>query len=356
MANISKSSSGLLFEEETWTDLSLLWDLSPNDPSRVVFNSNSISLLPGDQRLELLISAPKERGYVMQSEIEYSPILDTEAAGNTLRSVTDNYIDLEIRGDSAELCSYTKVIVGDDAILDAKCSKDGSNWLDYGNTKIIDMNKIGYYIGAGTTSTPFNIKKCVMYKNNNILINNFDRTNVLKLFDAHNVEVTDKFVVKKKNTQMVIDGTNLIFPIDYLKVQSCNRTSGEVYYEGELTNIYGGDVYEYDYEVEFFINEVLLTDTIYNLGTINEDKIFSFKISNKESYPLKDRKLKVSYYSIYNPGYKLAQLAPGDSDTFSTELNITLGAGETKVFKLKAIKDNDITNLEDEFKFNIILE
>ena len=356
MANIMKSSSGLLYTEETWTDLSLLWDLSPNDPSRVVLNDNSISLLPGDQRLELLISAPKERGYVMQSEIEYSPILNNEAAGNTLRSVTDNYIDLEIRGDDTKLCSYTKIIVSDDAILDAKCSKDSANWLDYGNTKVIDMNKIGYYIGAGTKSTPFNIKKCVMYKNNNVLINNFDRKNVLKLFDSSGKEVTDKFVVKKKNTQMIIDGTNLIFPINYLKIQSCDRVTGAVYYEGELKDIYGGDVYEYSYFVEFFINEVVLTENIYDLGTINEDKIFCLKISNKEAHPLKGRKLKVSYYSIYNPGYKLAKLATTNSDVFVTELDVSLEAGETKLFNLKAIKDNDITNLENEYKFNIILE
>gem|GEM_PF-5116348 len=356
MANIMKSSSGFLYTEETWTDLSLLWDLSPNDPSRVVLNNNSISLLPGDQRLELLISAPKERGYVIQSKIEYKPVSKTEAAGITLRSVTDNYIDLEICGDDAEFCSYAKIAVSDDGILEAKCSKDGSNWIYYGDTKVIDMNKIGYYIGAGTKSTSFNINKCVMYKNNNILINNFDRKNVLKLFDAKGVEITDKFVLAKKNTQMLIDGTNIIFPIDYLKLQSCDRTTGEVYYEGEFRNLYGGDVYEYEYEVEFFIDKTLLTNTIYNLGTISDDKIFSLVVSNKESYPLKDRKLKVSYYSIYNPGYKLAQLAPEDSDIFSTKLDITLGAGETKAFKLKAIKDSDVVNLEDEYKFSIILE
>ena len=356
MAKITKSSSGFLFKEEAWTDLSLLWDLSPNDPSRVVLSDNSISLLPGEQRLELLIYAPKDRGYVMQSEIEYSPVSGTEAAGNTLRSETENYIDLEIRGDDDKLCSYTKIIVNDDSVLDAKCSKDGSKWLYYGNTKMVDMNRIGYYIGEGTKVAPFNIKKCVMYKDNNILINNFDRTNKLKLFDVNGVEITDKFVVKKKNTQMIIDGTNLLFPIEYLKVQSCDRKTGEVYYEGEMTDIYGGDVYEYAYEVDFFIDNVMLTNTVYDLGTINKDKIFNLKISNKEAYPLKDKDLKVSYYSVYNPGYKLAQLAEEDSDIFSSKLTVTLEAGETKSFKLKAIKDGNITNLEDEYKFSIIIE
>jgi hypothetical protein len=346
----------LLFAEETWTDLSLLWDLSPNDPSRVVLNSNSISLLPGDKRLELLISTPKERGYVMQSEVDYNPTVATEVAGNTLRSITDNYIDLEIRGDTSELCKYMKITVDDDAILNAKCSMNGSTWIDYGNTKVIDMNKIGYYIEAGTSVTPFNIKKCIMYKSNSVLINNFDRTNVLKLFDSTGHEVTDKFVIKKKNTQMSIDGTNVVFPIDYLKVQSCDRVTGTVYYEAELTDIYGGDVYEYTYNVDFFINENVLTSAIYDLGLINQDQIFVLKISNKESFPLNDRKLRVSYYTIYNPGYKLAQLAEDGSLDFETELDVTLGAGETKIYQLKAIKDNNIVNIEDEYKFNIVLE
>jgi hypothetical protein len=88
LADIIKSSSGLLFAEEVWDDLSLLWDLSPNDPSRVAFTSDSISLLSGTDRIELLIPVPKENGYVFQSEIDYHPTTSIQHGGNVLRSVT----------------------------------------------------------------------------------------------------------------------------------------------------------------------------------------------------------------------------------------------------------------------------
>lgn len=356
MANIIKSSSGLLFAEELWTDLSLLWDLSPNDPSRVVLNSNSISLLPGDQRLELLISAPKENGYVIQTELDYRPTTASESAGCTMKSITGNYIDLEVRGDTLVTCTYTKMIINENSILNAIASNGGTTWIDYGNTKVIDMNKIGYYVGEGSSASQLDIKKCIMYKNNFVTINNFDRTNVLKLFDSTGHEVTSQFIVRKKNTQMCIDGTNIIYPIDYLKVQSCDRITGAVLYEGELRDIYGGDIFEYEYDLEFYIDNNLLTNTIYNLGQISGERIFDLKISNKEAYDLNNRKLKVSYYNIYNPGFKLAQIAEGGSADFKTELDISILAGETKVYKLKAVKDKSILNIENEYKFNIIFE
>jgi hypothetical protein len=88
------------------------------------------------------------------------------------------------------------------------------------------MNSVGYYVGNGVDTDPaFSVKKCYMYKNNFVTINNFDRVNLIKLFDNTGAEITDNFTIKKKNSQIMIDGTNVIFPIDYLKVQVTDRTT-----------------------------------------------------------------------------------------------------------------------------------
>ncbi len=357
MADIIKSSSGLLFSEEKWDDLSLLWDLSPNDPSRAALTSGSISLLPGTDRIELLIKAPAENGYVFQSNLEYKPTTATQKAGNTLKSVTDTYIDLQVCGDTTERCNYTKITVNEEYILDAKASLDGKLWIDYGNTRMMDMNAIGFYLeGGANTDPPLKVFNCYMYKSNTVTINNFDRVNLVKLFDITGAEVTDKFLLKKKNSQMCIDGTNLVFPLDYLKIQVCDRVTGAIYHESELRNIFGGDVYEYNYNVDFFIDEVKLTTNMHDLGKISNEKIFTLKISNKESYPLTGKKLKVTYNSIYNPGYKMADISPNSVDAYAKELDVNFTAGETKVFKLKATRGQHLVNIEDEYKFNIVLE
>lgn len=357
MANIIKSSSGFLYSEDNWDDLSLLWDLSPNDPSRVALTSDSISLLPGAERTELLLTAPKDKGYVIQSQMEYMPSKDTEAAGSLFKSLTGSYIELEIRGDTGVSCQYSKIIIDEDYILDAKASADGVIWMNYGNTKMADMNKIGYYIESGeNTDAIFKIKNCTMYKNNNVILNGFDRKNNMKLFDRNMNEITDTFYIKKKNSQMILDGTNLIYPIDYLKVQVSDRVTGDIYHEGVLTNVYGGDMYEYNYNVELYIDEVLLTNDMHDLGKVGEEKSFILKITNKESYPLQEKILKVSNYTIYNPGYKITQISFESRNDYHDSLKVSFGPGETRLFRLKISRDDSLTNIEDEYKFNIVLE
>ena len=95
---------------------------------------------------------------------------------------------------------------------------------------------------------------------------------------------------------------------------------------------------------------------MHDLGAISKEKVSTLKISNKESYPLTGKKLKVTYNSIYNPGYKMADLAPQSSDVYAKELDVDFTAGETKVFKLKATRGQHLVNIEDEYKFNIVLE
>ena len=355
MATIIKSSSGFLFSEDKWDDLSLLWDLSPNDPSRVALTSDSISLLPGVDRLELLLPAPMDNGYVMQSEIEYAPKQSAEKAGCVLKSLTNSIIELEVCGDTDVNCKYSKIIVDDDHILDAKVSLDSNMWVDYGNTRAVDMNKLGYYIESNL-DTVLKVKNCTMYKNNTVILNGFDRKNIMKLFDSNMNEITDKFYIKKKNAQMTLDGTNIMYPIKYLKMQVLDRDTGEVYHEGELNDVYGGDIYEYNYNIEVYVDEILLDNTMHSLGPISGEKIFNVKITNKESYPLKDKNIKVSYYSVYNKGNKLAKIAFENGDNYLTTLNTNFAPGETKLFKLKIARDNTFISIEDEYKFNIILE
>ena len=165
-----------------------------------------------------------------------------------------------------------------------------------------------------------------------------------------------EFSIKKKNTQIQIDGTDILYPIDSLKIKVLDRDTGDVYHEGVLKNIYGGDIYEYSYDVEFYINEDLLTNDVYDLGVINRYKNFSLKVCNKENYAINDKILKVEYYSAYNPGHKIAKIAYENSDDYCDELKVDFAPGENRLFKLKVEHIEGVSNIEEEYKFNIVLE
>lgn len=357
MANIIKASSGLLFQEEFKGDVSLLWDLNPNLPDRVTQNSDSISLLPGNKRLELLIPIPQESSYIMQSKIKYTPTTNADKAGITFKSVTDNYIDLQICGDDIINCAYTKMTVDDYGILTARVSNDGLVWSNYGNTKMTNTYNMGYYIDENSLNDKIDIYSCTVFKNDFVVLNNFDRLTYIKIFDENNNEVTDDFVIKKKNTKIILDCTDIIFPIKKITLRIYDRNTDALIHEGELLEIYGGDVYEYNYNLDFYINGTLLDDQEFNLGGIETEKIFNLTIENKEDYEIKDKTLSIEYYTLLNMGHRSVYITNESGESYSKAIkHINFAPGESKIFKLKILKDKTYPQIDENYKFNITLE
>lgn len=356
MAEIIKASSGLLFKEEFKGNISLLWDLNPNFPDRVAQNGDSISLLPGAKRVELLVPIPLQSGYVMQSRITYHPTQEVEKAGITFKSVTDSQIDLEICGDDALTCTNAKLTVDEYGILSARTTKNGHDWNYHGNTKLTNMNHLGFYIAENTMNDEFMIHDCIMYKTNFVTINNFDRTTYIKLFDSAGNEITDSFIIKKYNSKLVIDCTDMIFPLNDITINVYDRTTDDLIHQGVLNDIYGGDTYEYNYNVDFYINDTLLNSFDYDLGGISGEKIFELKIVNKEQYELTDRKISVTYASLLNSGHKAVDIAEENSDDFYDSITTTFAPGETKKFKIRVIKNKTYMQVDGDYKFNILFE
>ena len=355
MAQIIKASSGFLYKEENFGDPSLLWDVSPNIEDRIVLEDGSISLLPGNERMELLITAP-ENNYVAQIEIDYTPSTKEEKGGFMFKSVTDNIIELETCGEDMTNFRYAKLIVDSNNILDAKSSTDGKLWYERGDTKLIDMNKIGFYIGENTTADTIKIKNFTLYKDTNIYINNIAIGNYIKIFDENDNEVTDNFVIKKINTQTCIDGTNLLFPIPKMKIQVFDKETGELISGSEIYDVYGGDIFEFRDNISFYIDDHLLDNSIYDLGIVQNKKKYTLKIENNDIKKITNRKLYIQYYSLYNPGYKLAKISKHNEDKYTDSLFVDLDVGETKSFTLKIERDLSCYNIDDGYYFNIVFE
>ena len=353
MSYLQKSSSGFLYKEEDFENPSLLWDISPNIQERISFNNGSLCISPGEKRMELLISAP-ENNYVIQSQIEYSPNTETEKAGMMFKSNDDNTIELEIKGDNNFYYNYAKLIVNT-KVLKAKSSINGTIWYDHGNTRLNNMNNVGFYIGDNTNSTSMIIKDFTIYKDNRIYINDIPSGNYIKIFNAAGNEITDKFKIKKQGTQIRIDGTNILYPISKLKIQVLDKSTDKVVDEDILENVYGGDVYNCICNVEFSINGKILDKSIYDLGIAENNKVYVLNITNKDNIDLVNRTLSIQYYSIYNNGYKIVKISETD-DNYNNSIKINIAAGETKSYNLKIEKTPDMYNLDDKYFFNIILE
>lgn len=361
MALLSKVSSGLLYREVFQDNLSLIWEVTPDDYSRVSINTDSVSLLPGPDKLEMLIPAPQACDYIFQTKVLYKPTLASESGGCVFKSVTENYCHLEIKGDDDVNCTNIKLSIDEAYIINARTTDSVTGkWINHGNTRLVNANYIGFYMRENTALDSLKIYEVNMYKSNFITINNFDRTQIIKLFDNTGTEVTSKFYIKKRNTKMIIDGTDKIFPIDFLNVKIYDSTGTEIS-SNDLTDIYGGDEYDYAQNITFAINNVVLTGDTHSIGGVDYENIYSLKITNNEMYRIENKKLKIEAYDPYNPGHHnvyiaslIAETVVGEYEKIKT--GITFKPAETREFSLKVVKSRKALLTDEDYKFRITLE
>lgn len=357
MSNIIKSSSGLMFSENFGNGMSLLWDLSPNEQDRVVKNNDSISLLNNNSsRIKMTIPIPTENNYIVQSKISFEPVSSNDKAGLTVESLTDIRVDFEVCGDDEIKADYMKLCVDEYGILSAYASWN-NKWINYGNTKLNNANSIGFY--NESEKSPIKLYDCIVYKNNFITINGFDRKNYIKVFDKNHNEITGDFFIKKYNTRIVLDGIYNIFPIEELTVDIYRIVDDTLVTSHTLTNIYGGDVYEFKYDLELKINNQIIEndDKLFDLGEISKDTVFDITITNKESFDITDKTVRISYYSYLNNSYKFVKIAKEQDDKFNDKIeNINFLSGSNTKIKLQINKNTIYSELDEQCKFSIIIE
>lgn len=360
MDQLTKSSSGVLYEEKFGVDLSLLWDFVPNDFNRVKINTDSVEILPGAERIEMLMPCPADSGWVCQTHISYAGRTGTESAGFVLKSITDNVAECELKGDTRELYDYLKMELDSESTFSLRASTDGSYWRDFGNTKMYDSNKFGFYVNEGTQYDPLILKDILVCKTNFITVMDIPTEYMVIVYDANDANISHKLTIKKDGTKLIIDGSNMIFPIPQLKLALLDDSYQEVR-TVLLENVYGGDVYEFSYDVTFKIEGNELTNETYELDIVSGPyKLYAVQITNNEDYDLVDRKLKIAAASVFNPGYipvTIAETTTLDNVTnlqFKKELTVTLKSHENKNFYMR-IEKSSLPVIESEYRFKITL-
>lgn len=356
MSKIVKLSSGFLYSEDFKDRLSMLWDFDGDDVNdRVAVNSDSISLLPkNNKRFEMFIKIPDKKGYVFQTEVDYTPSDGDEVAGVVLRAITHNFVQASIDGTNMEFCRYLKIDIVDGLTIHLKASMDGVNWYTYGNTSIADANTIGYFIDRTSITDEFKILNCRMFKNNFVTINNIDKKYRVKIFNKEDEDITNQFLIRKMNTKAVLDCTNLVLPIKYLKFKIFDF-DGNLVNEHEMEDIYGGDCYELESNITVTVNDNVLNDSLYDLGNIAEDTMYTIKIENHESFAM-NKTLYVECLNPYNNGDLPVFISLANEDNYEKVKTFQLKPYEIKEFKLLIKKDKEMVVIDDSFKFKISLE
>lgn len=361
MKQLTKSTSGLLYEENFGENLSLLWDLVPNNLNRVRLNKDSVEILPGSERVEMLMPCPSNTEWVCQVNLSYAGRTSTESAGFVLKSITDNIAECELKGDTRELFDYLKMELDQESTFSLKASKDGQYWRDFGNSKMLDANRFGFFVNELTQYDPLVLKNITVCKNNFITIHDVPTDAVVVVYDSKGANITHKFIIKKENNVLVIDGSNMMFPISYLKVLFLDKDYKEIS-TSELNDIYGGDVFDFSYNMTFKIDGVVLDDNVHSLNIVSGPfSLYSVQITNNESYELKDKRLRIEASAMFNPGnipVTIAETSSMDNVSnldFKKELSLSFKAYENKIFYIKIEKVTNIPTIDSEYRFKISL-
>lgn len=351
---LNKISTGHIFSEEFNGTMNPLWDIFPSDNNRITFTGDSIKILENADKTELLIPCPKDSGYIFQTHIRYEP-KESNNGGCIVKSITENYIKCELSAEIEPIYySYLKVMYSDNFVLNLRASKDGLNWEDFGSTKLLDSNSIGYYLNDSKNA--LEIFNCEMYKSNFITIIGIDKTQNIKIYDENNKEIVTNVDMKYIEDSVVIDLSSKLFPIDNAKieVESGGRLSDTI----TIDKLYGGDVYSFEPEIRFIVDEANMDNGNFDLGLVQgKEKVYDLQVVNEGDFT-KTGILKIVGVSSYDKGDSMVYLMPyGDSSgssELSKELEISLLPGTTTKFLIKIIKDSSCITIDDKYSFNII--
>ncbi|MCC0781717.1 hypothetical protein IR152_00930 [Clostridioides sp. ES-S-0108-01] len=351
---LNKISTGHIFSEEFNGTMNPLWDIFPSDNNRITFTGDSIKILENTDKTELLIPSPKDSGYVFQTYIRYEP-KESNNGGCIVKSITENYIECELSAEIEPIYySYLKVMYSDNFVLNLRASKDGLNWEDFGSTKLLDSNSIGYYLNDNKNA--LEIFNCEMYKSNFITIIGIDKTQSIKIYDENNKEIVTNVDMKYTEDSVVIDLSSKLFPINNVRieVESGGRLSDTI----TIDKLYGGDVYSFEPEIRFIVDEANMDNGDFDLGLVQgKERVYELQVVNEGNFT-KTGILKIVGVSSYDKGDSMAYLMPyGDSSgssELSKELEISLLSGTTTKFLIKIIKDSSCITIDDKYSFNII--
>lgn len=347
---ITKIATGLILKDDFSNSFNPAWDFFPNSLDRVLFNEDSIVLLPQkSEPLEMLMPSPIDGKFIMQTELNYNPLSENDIAGCLIKSITGNTVDCEFTYEEGAQNNYKYLSLSsnENYIINLRASADGRNWHDLGNTKFYDGNYLGYFING--SDAELEIKNCVLCRDKFVVIRGINPTDTVKLIDSKNTDLIElaglDYVLK--GTKLIIDVSNILLPIKNvsLVINNVNVLN--------IDELYGGDAFDYDSNILF---EIEGTEG-FDLGEVyGKAKNYTLTVTNNSNNE-RVGKLVIDKVSSYDKGHCMAYLYDIDETDFTKKqksLDMTISAGQTMKCIVRIDKDTSYVSLEDNFNFNIL--
>lgn len=350
-----KLFSGYIFKDDFEGSMNPMWDIFPSNSNRVAVNSDSVTILKGEDEAQLLINTPESSEYVFQTELVYNPTSIGEA-GCILKSITENFVECEFSYDENDISNYrfVKIFYSHNYIINFRASKDGVIWEDFGNTKFIDSNFIGYYICD--TNTDLEIVNCNIYRNNFITIKGLLKDCNISFLDKKGNKIIENFDIKVVEDTATADFSNVLFPVKDVTLVVTNK-KGELFRE-TIKELYGGDILSVNNSVYFEVKDIGSKVQDFNLGVISDDyKLFELDVVNTNDAQI-DGILKIIPTSNYDKGNFMAYLSEYTSIEDIKELKeikVSIPGGSTSKYFIKIVKDYKYITIDNNFSFNVVL-
>lgn len=359
MSKISKLFTGLIFHEEFNNSFSPKWDILPNNLDRVLFNEDSISLLPSNNELlEMLIPYPSDCKFHIKTEIEYNPTTIDDVGGMIIKSTTGYTTECEFSYNEASLNEYRFINLNcnDKSIINLRASKDNINWDDLGNTRFFDGNYVGYFVKGNEAK--LNIHNFIMCSDKFVSIQGVNNDSLVEIIDTDGYDIIKKYKLDCMiiNGNAIIDIENLSWPIENVTL-SVTKGS-EMPITLNINKLYGGDVFSFEPELLFSVDEIDETSNGFNLGKIyGRTKTYTLRVYNA-GVEQKIGKLVIEPTSTYDTGHHMAYIYPfeSDVDTKSKELEVAINPHQEFKCIIKIVKDTTYTTIDDEFGFKVVFE
>ncbi|URZ09244.1 hypothetical protein [Clostridium felsineum] len=378
MAVINKTVSGFIYEED-FGQVNLLWDVHPN-ANRIQFSNYSVGLLHGDERVMMTIPTPSD-DFVFQATIEHPTTTLSDVGGIVVLSTTDDQIECQSYYDAFSTLpqnySYIKVvketkkevnngIINEIQIFNFYASQNGTTWYLVGSSELPNANRIGFFLDGPNTlwSNNFVIKNVAIYKSNIVTFNSLPSAFAISIKDSKKVEYATNLQTSKDESNFYIDLTNAVLPLRNVTLCVYDK-DGNTLVEADNLELYGGDMFDCETKVSFFINNNQVDPlSIVDIGRLtSSDNEYTITIVNDETTTMTGKKLKVVMYSNYYRGGKFASIAIKNTDTksmvFGEEITLPDILPHDGVdIVIKVIKDTDNAGpyFSNQYRFKILFQ
>ena len=177
-----------------------------------------------------------------------------------------------------------------------------------------------------------------------VLLNNSDGVDLITKLDLDTSLKGDRFIIDLGPTMLPLRDIALT-------VLSPNGTTYTM-----LDEIYGGDVFKINPDIQIYVEKYSEECGTFNLGEIiGEEQIFTLVLENKSDTP-KNGIIKVEALSSYECGHKMASLAPLDRPELNLKSLKDVSIQPKSDFKclLKVKNNENFLTIDDDYKFSII--